>query len=520
MYNRYKIYYPIIPLTALLLYFIYRAAGAPFSDFGGYYFGSLELLHGNYRQVYDTYTLNALIAQKGYTGVFVSYTPFPPFTSLVFAPFLVFPVVTAKIIFNVFSVLLFLYTLIRAGKFFALPLWMVWLIPVIFFVPLRNNIFFGQSYLLLFVLLTEGFMAYKKGRLLISSVLWAIAIVFKLFPLVILFYLLAKKQYKPVLYCMAACLVLGIMSVLINGFASWQYYVFTIFPRAGNGELNDSYTYLFQSAFMLLKNLFVYDVVQNPKVLYNSAIVFITSMAFFKALLLACCVGASLQKKTSDFMAFACWITASLLLSPNGSSYSLILLLVPLLALGSDVSKPVYLYTGVVLVWLICFIPVQSFAHLPLLLRFPRLYVLLLFFFLMIKLADTKLPYKLLVAFFLLLMLPEAGKLFNKSDNSHYLLSEKLPLVYSYSINNNRLVYYYWDDGGSHASTTGYPVLQYTTNDVYIQNNQVYYKGKQLTASPDLKKEAMLVNGKDIIYLSDKNRGVGFYALRRIELRD
>jgi len=515
MYNRPNIY-PIIPLAALLLYFIYRATTAPFSDFAGYYFGSLELLHGNFRQAYDTYSLNALIAQKGYTGVFVSYTPFPPFTSIVFAPFLIFPVATAKIIFNVFTVLLFLYTLIRAGKFFGLPPWIVWLIPVVFFVPLRNNIFFGQSYLLLLALLIEGFIAHKKGRLLLSSVLWAIAIVFKLFPLVILFYLLAKKQYKPVLYCMAVCVVLGIISVLINGFASWQYYVFTIFPRANNGELNDSYTYLFQSAFMLLKNLFVYDVVQNPKVWYNSLMMFITSVAFFKALLLACCVGASLQKKTSDFMAFACWITASMLLSPNGSSYSLILLLVPLLALASEVSKPIYLYAAVVLVWLICFIPVQSFAHLPLLLRFPRLYLLLLFFFLMIKLADTKLPYKLFLAFFLLLMLPETGKLFSKKDNSSYLLSEKLPLVYSWSVYNNRVVYYYWDDGGSHATTTNYSVQNYTTHEVFIQNNQIYYKGEQLTASPDLKKEVMLVNGKDIIYLSDKNRGVGFYALRRI----
>jgi len=353
---------------------------------------------------------------------------------------------------------------------------------------------------------------------MLSSVLWAIAIVFKLFPLVILFYLLAKKQYKPVLYCMVACVVLGLISVLINGFASWQYYVFTIFPRASNGDLNDSYTYLFQSAFMLLKNLFVYDAVQNPNVWYNSILVFITSMAFFKALLLACCVGASLQKKTSDFMAFACWITASMLLSPNGSSYSLILLLLPLLALYNEAESIKYKIGAIVLVWLICSIPIQSVAHLPLLLRFPRLYLMLLFFLVMIKLANTKLPFKLLVTFFLLLMLPEAGKLFSKNDNSSYLLSERLPLIYSYSVNNNRLVYYYWDDGGSHAATTSYAVQEYTTQDVYIENNQVYYKGKQLTASPDLKKEVMLVNGKDLIYLSDKNRGVGFYALRRINI--
>ena len=108
-YNWCKKNYAILPLTLLLGYFIYRAVGAPFSDFAGYYFGGQALLQGKYQQVYDTYSLNALIAQKGYTGVFVSYTPFPPFTALVFSPFLLFPVTLAKVVFNIVSAFLLLY---------------------------------------------------------------------------------------------------------------------------------------------------------------------------------------------------------------------------------------------------------------------------------------------------------------------------------------------------------------------------------------------------------------------------
>src|SRR5687767_15255011 len=107
VFNHMRPYYPLIFLSALLGYFIYKAAGAPYSDFAGYYFGSAELLHGSYQNVYDPYALNALIAQKGYTGIFVAYTPFPPFTSIVFAPFLLFPVAVAKIVFNIFSAVLF-----------------------------------------------------------------------------------------------------------------------------------------------------------------------------------------------------------------------------------------------------------------------------------------------------------------------------------------------------------------------------------------------------------------------------
>jgi hypothetical protein len=514
MIKRYPLYYPVIFLAALLAYFIVKAASAPFSDYAGYYFGSGALLQGNYAAVYDTWSLNVLIAQKGYSGIFVSYTPFPPFTSIMMAPFLLFPVAVSKIIFNVFSAALFVLVLTRASKYFSLPAWVLWLVPVIFFIPLRNNFFFGQVYLLLFSLLLEGYMAYKKGKPVVAALLWGVAIVFKIFPLVVLFFLLAKKQYKQVAYCVAVCVLLGLISVLLNGFASWQYYVFTIFPRANSGELNDSYTYLFQSAFMLMKNLFVYDAVQNPQVVLNSTPVFVIGMVLFKALLLACCVGITIHKKASGLMAFTSWITASMLLSPNGSSYSLILLLLPLLALARG--KRVYLFTAMALLLLICFIPVAALGGKPLLLQFPRLYGMLLLFGLLIIIAGMQFPVKLFSALVALLLLADAGKLFPRPDNTNYLLTEELPFVFEYAIKDNQLVYYYWDDKGIHETNTGYAVQNYSTSEVRIQNNQLYYRDKQLTSTPDRKKQAMLVNGKHIVYLSDKNRGFGFYTLRTI----
>ncbi len=512
VFNSMRPDYPIIFLSVLLAYFIYKAVGAPFSDYAGYYFGSKALLQGNYQQVYDTYSLNAMIAAKGYAGVFVSYTPFPPFTSVVLAPFLVFPIAVSKVIFNIVSASLFLIVLARTFKYFSIPPWVGWLVPVLFFIPLRNNIFFGQAYLLLFALLMEGYMAYKKGKTLMAALLWAVAIVFKLFPVVVLFFLIAKKQYKQLAYCVAACMLLGLVSLLLNGFASWHYYVFTIFPRANSGELNNSYTFLFQSAFMLLKNLFVYDEVQNPKVLFNSMPVFIICMVLFKSLILACCVGISLHKTTTGRLAFAGWVTASLLLSPNGSSYSLVLLLIPLLALAN--SKRVYVFMA--LVFLINSIPVEALAKWPLLLQYPRLYLLLLFFLLMLMVTGARLSRKPLFAFVMVLLLVDAPKLLAQKDNSSYLLKENLPLVYAYASKDNRLVYYYWNEKGSHETMIDYPAKQGQGADVYIKDNQVYYKNNQLTSTPDRKRQARLINGNEIIYLSDKNRGFGFYTLRRI----
>jgi hypothetical protein len=263
-----------------------------------------------------------------------------------------------------------------------------------------------------------------------------------------------------------------------------------------------------------MKNLFVYDEVQNQRVFINSMPVFIILMALYKAAVLACCVGLTLQKKTTSFIAFAGWITASLLLSPNGSSYSLILLLIPLLALAN--SKAVYVYAGMALVFFICFISVQALVQWPLLLQFPRFYLMLLFFALILLVAGARFPLKTGFVLFALLLLADLPKLFAPKDNSTYLLKQKLPLVFDYTIKNNRLVYYYWDEKGPHETITNYAVQEASTDEVYIQNNQLYYKDRQLTLTPDRKQQVMLINNTDIVYLSDKGLGFKFYTLRRI----
>jgi hypothetical protein len=159
---------------------------------------------------------------------------------------------------------------------------------------------------------------------------------------------------------------------------------------------------------------------------------------------------------------------------------------------------------------------VQALAGWPLLLQFPRLYLLLLFFVILIKVSGTGLRFKPFIAFFVLLLLADAGKMFAHTDNSRYLFKEKLPLVYGYAIKDDKLVYYYWDEKGRQEALTGYSVQQHATSDVRIQNNQVFYKDQQLTGTPDRKKQVMLIDGKDVIYLSDKNRGFGFYTLRSV----
>jgi hypothetical protein len=473
-------------------------------------------LTGQAGNAYDLEKLNGAIWQAGYRDVFVSYAPFPPFTSIVFAPFLLFSPLTAKILFNTVSCLLFLLTLMRARLVMGLPPWLAIVLPVLFFVPLVNNLFFGQAYLLLTVLLLEGYLAHKQRRFALAGLLWGTAVLFKLFPGVILFWLLLRKEYRTARWLCSFCALLLLLSIGLNGWEIWKYYGTEIFPKVNNGELNSSFTYYFQSACMLIKKGFVYDALYNTSPLTDSPMLFGILLGLFKATILTASIAFTLRGRDKDgYHSFAVWMTSTILISPNGSSYSLVLLIIPLLALGKARTG---LLSALLLLAVICFIPVNRLEHFPAWAQYPRLYLLLFFFFgLMIRPLRSAWHGGVFagsVSFFLLLSLASYPR---GVDRSRYFFStEEHIFINDYWVSDGSLFYSYRDETGSHTVPAGLPVA--ASSALGLEGKQILYGGRPVTQSGDTKRKPMLINGTTILYLSDKNRGPGFYTLRKLEL--
>ena len=527
-YTKKSLYFFLIPLVLLMGACLIHVSRVPYSDYAGYYFGGRELLAGHYVHAYDLQYLNDLIASRGYRGVFVSYTPFPPFTALVFAPFLLFPMGLSKLLFDCFSCLLFLFTLLRSGRYLSIPPILLAALPVVFFIPIVNNLFFGQSYLLLCCLLLEGFIAYKQNRTMLSSLLWALAILFKVFPGVIFVFLLLRKKVRQTIWLAAACLLLLGLSLLCTGWVAWKYYITEILPKVNNGELNDSFTFVFQSAFMLLKKAFVYDALLNPHPVAQKRYMFLIGTGVFKALVLSACVMVTLRTPTpvadkpdparygDEFRAFAVWIMGSMLISPNGSSYSLVLLVIPFLALCSSGARPRAVVFPAMVLFAACNLPVSWFGQFPLLLQFPRLYLLLAFFGLLLPLRKAWNPV-LAAGLILLFVVPSLLRQREDKDTSTYFLAkEEHIFIYDYTVKDGQLVYSYQDETGRHAVPTGVAAQTISGEGLEIKDKQIYYHGTQVTFSADTKMKPTLVDGSYLLYLSDKNRGPGFYTLRKL----
>ncbi|GGA99926.1 glycosyltransferase family 87 protein [Puia dinghuensis] len=527
-YTKKSLYFFLIPLVLLMGACLIHVSRVPYSDYAGYYFGGRELLAGNYVHAYDMQYLNDLIASRGYRGVFVSYAPFPPSTALVFAPFLLFPMGLSKLLFDGASCLLFLFTLLRSSRYFSISPTLLLVLPVIFFIPIVNNVFFGQSYLLLCCLLLEGFIAYKQDRAALSSLLWALAILLKVFPGVIFLFLLLRRKYRQTLWLAAACLLLLAISLLSTGWDGWKYYITEVLPKVNNGELNDSFTFVFQSAFMLLKKAFVFDALLNPHPLAQKPYLFLIGTGVFKALVLSACVMVTLRatapvadgpdpaRSGDEFRAFAVWIMGSMLISPNGSSYSLVLLVIPFLALCSSGARPRAVVFPAMVLLAACNIPVSWFGQFPLCLQFPRLYLLLVFFGLLLPLRKAWNPV-VTAGLILLFVIPALLRHREDKDTSTYFLAkEEHIFIYDYTMKDGQLVYSYQDETGRHTVATGVAAQTISDKGLEIRGRQIFYHGIQVTFSTDTKKKPMLVDGSYILYLSDKNRGPGFYTLRKL----
>lgn len=509
--------YGLIPLILLCAFYTYKAIDFPVHDFSNYYFGGKFLANSKFNStIYFPYEFNKAILNLGYSGLFTSYAPNTPLLALFFYPISFLSLATAKLIFNSISVLLFIYSLNRLVLFYKINPNHVLLVPILFFVPIKNELLFGQVYFLLFFLLSEFWLAYEKEQPKKMALFLSLAIFLKVFPILLIFIFLFKKQFKPLIYIAISCSLLFLISVLFTGFDIWIFYFKNVLTKASNGEISGAYVDNYQSVFMFLKRLIVFDEIENPDAFLNSPFLFFALTSALKIGLII--TGYFVCKRVSNFLfIFSYWILTTILISPYGSTYTFILLLFPFFVLTksdiSNIKKVVFLS----LLLLINNLPLAYFLENRFPFSYIRLFALASFFIFFLSLIYRKINWKIITLSTILPCLLIA--LFKKSEivNSTYFLHKNAPiLVYDYKILNNQLTYFYWTEKGE--KTASIALKTQTVIKVELKNNQIFYNKKQFTFDKSNKLKPMLINNKKLIYLSDYDRGIGFYALRELNL--
>jgi hypothetical protein len=507
--------YALVPLLLLCGFYIYKSADFPTHDFSNYYFAGLLLAKGKFiSEIYFPHWFNLQITGIGFSGIYASYAPNTPFLPLIFYPFSFLSVAISKLVFNILSSALLIYSCLRLARHYKIRSVFLLLLPIIFLVPIKNSLLFGQVYFLLFFLLTEMWLAYENSQFKKVGIFLALAICLKVFPALLLLIFLFQKQYKPFAYTIVGCVFLTVLSSIFVGFETWVFYFTEVLPKSSNGEIASAFVDNYQSVLMFLKRLFVFDASENPGSLFNSTKTFSVLLLAFKASLIA--IGFYVSKKVQDaLIAFAYWIVVMILVSPYGSTYTFILLIFPLFAiLKSSLAN-----------WLKLVVVVFSFGitNFPLLTNFPfplsysRLFMLTLFFAFLIFILRKSIQWRVVaivaVLPLFLLFFPDS-----KNTTSETFLKKKFPdLIYDYTISGSTITYYYWNERGVNKAAITIPLSG--SEDANLIDNNIYYYGRLLVGDNSQKRKPVVINGKTLLYLSDYGRGIGFYTLRKMELK-
>ncbi len=512
-----------LPLFLVLIIINIGASFFMLHDFSNAYFGASFLQANNFdASIYDALAFNQKVAQAGWKNMFVAYYPNTPFLAFFFTPLTVIKSpFLAKIIFNALSSFLFLFSLYRLQKKLQFAPWLLWLIPLLFLIPIKNNLYFGQVYFLIFFLLTEGYLALEKQRYFQLGFFWSLALMLKVFPIILVGFLFLQKRFLGLGAFFLFSLLLVIFSLSMLDIELWNYYLTEVLPRANKGDYYDGFTPAAKSATMLFKNLWIADSLLNPQPLISSHSLYIATQSLYKSMLLAPVIGLSLSRPKQSLSIFSFWVMLMLLLSPALSSYASILLIFPLLVVSQSTASIRYKIAFGFLILLYCNLPIAPFLKFPLLFQFPKVYLLLAlftsyYFHLPKGRKKTTLFLFFSLIFALLLALGFAQK--KPLKNSYAIEKEEQILIMDYTVKNQQLVYQYWTVPEPQYKRTTIPIFSIDSSNIFIQNNQIFYKNKQLTQDKSLKRKALVINANEIWYLSDRNRGIGFYTLLKIAL--
>jgi hypothetical protein len=510
-------YYSLIPVLLLCVFCTYRAIYFPIHDFSNYYFGGYFVVENHFTpNLYFPYYFNKEIVALGHQPLFAGFAPNSPFLALLFCPFTLLPLATAKLVFNCISVVLFICSLSRLISYYKINPIYVLLVPIVFLVPIKNNLLFGQVYFLLFFLLSESWLSYEKKQFKKTGIFLSLAILLKVFPLLLVLLFLFKKQFKPFIYTLIFCSILVFITTLFCGFDVWFFYAQNVLVKASNGGIASAYVVNYQSVFMFLKKLLVFDETQNPDAFFNQPQLFSALLMAFKIGLIA--IGFYISKKITDSLfVFSYWILAMIMISPYGSTYTFILLLFPYFAFTKTEISNLKKGTLLVLLFLTDNLLLRFFTDNPFPFSYLRLFVLTLFFILFVSIVYKTINWKMvsMVSIIPMFLLFLSNK--NELQSSSYFFKKSSPLlIHDYKVNNNQLTYFYWNENGENAKSI--PVESQNSRLLELKENQVFYNQKQLTFDKSNKLKPILINAQTILYLSDYDRGIGFYTLRKLDL--
>ncbi len=508
---------PLLFFTIFAIFFIalqWDVRNQPIGDFGNYYFGSLFLRTGQFGLwVYEPITFNLHLYKMGLRNFFLNYNTLPVLTTITHIPLTWFEFDTAKVIWNLGTGFMLIWSTRRLLTHLRIPLWQGFILIPVFFTPFRANFVQGQAYMLLTAFMCEGYLSREKGQSWLAAFYWGFCILFKIFPAIILGFLLFEKDYRTFWRTINVVIVGSVLMIPFVGWDVWVNYHHYILPRIANGELNNTFTFYYQSMQVALRNMLVHDDLHNPNELMNIPWLYVVLNNLFKSIIISTGAALASQKESHSLQRFSLWLMAGLLINGYGTTYGLIAFIIPFIGLAMGLAKFSIIRWGFFSVFfLFCNIPVAYFQNFPEWMQYPRLF-LMLFIWVMV-IYHIRLKWKSVHTALFLIILTPAFFYRSHPEDAYALKKEEALLIYDFELQANKIYLKYFDLNG--------PQEKEINSTFHITKSTLYpYTAHSLgdiNHAGEFIRKAVQINDNQVLYLSDKGRGPGFYTLRLKEL--
>ncbi|QRM89034.1 DUF2029 domain-containing protein [Lacinutrix sp. WUR7] len=514
----------LLPILLFLGYFFYKSLSFPLHDFANSYFPAYIVANASHPDtiLFDIYAYNNYIWNVGYPEVLADFYINSPFNVIAFYPFVFIEnAYIAKAVFNSISMLLFVFSIValykRYGEKSSL---LLYVLPFLFYTPLRNQMLFGQTYFLVFALIVFSFLRLEKARNKTGGLLLTLAALLKVFPVFYGIILVFNTNRKAIVFAFISGFVLLFFGIWITGTPLWQVYFLEVIPNVIANKSTVNFQFNAQSLDVFYKTLFVQDAYYNPNVLFNSERLYFLAKWITKSVILGFAISMSFKAKKEILTLLSIWIVTLFLVQSRTATYAQILWIIPAFYVFNANWNKVKKVSFFLLLFVMCNVPMSLLEDLPVLLRFSRMWLSLLLAILLFSNMVKCKPLWCIGALFVLL-LPLHLDMFQeqKIDASKYVLEEqKYFMIYDFSKSGNVLTYAALGKSGKEIIQTEIPIYTFDKTACTIENNQILYHGKPITNDPSLKKKPVLINNSEVYYLTDSKSRRGAFTLKKLHL--
>jgi hypothetical protein len=492
----------LLPLILIGIFFILQSIQFPIHDYGNYYYGAKILWCQDFdSQIYFPEWFNQKIVDISNQTYYLNYTPNTPFLALFYLPFSFLEIGLSKLIFNIITFILFCISIYRLFQFLKIDNRYLAFLPILFLLPIKNNILFGQTYFLILVLLIEAFIFTSKKKPYHAGFFISLAICLKVFPVFLIPYLILKKEWKTLISIVLFTMLFIGITLFFVPIETWEFYFETVLRKASNGEISGEIVSNYQSLQMFLKSGFT-D--------YRSYLL------GCKIALLGFAIFYTLKNKNNLYN-YTTWLIISVAFSGYGSTYSLLLLVWFYVGICKSHVNLKWKLFWIIILFLIGNIPIHYFCYIAFPINFIRLLLMMILGVSLLFYFRKQIPFFLILLIsgfisILHLFVFEKEKLgFEKA-----IPNESELLITDFQIINNQLVYSFWTENGLKTKSLFYKA--HSIKPLKIQYNQIWFNQQKITNDFSNKKQAILVNNSYVLFLSDYDRGIGFYDIKKINI--